>query len=187
MNRHIQTTLLIAVFLMLSSQPLQADIYKYIDSKGVLHFTNMPISSGYQLYIREKPVRNEYLDPDTRFDPYISEASKRYGIDFSLIKALIKVESDFNPKAVSRKGARGLMQLMPKTAQDLGVRDVFDPTQNVEGGARYLRDLLDLHGQDLSLALAAYNAGPTAVARYGGIPPYPETEDYVRKVLELCE
>jgi soluble lytic murein transglycosylase-like protein len=117
----------------------------------------------------------------------IAPVAQRYSLDPRLVAAVIWVESSGDPKAVSKKGARGLMQLMPNTAQKLGVRDVFDPAQNVEGGVRYLRDLLDQHGQDLSLALAAYNAGPTAVARYGGIPPYPETQNYVRKVLELCE
>jgi soluble lytic murein transglycosylase-like protein len=117
----------------------------------------------------------------------ISPAAERYGLDPRLVAAVIMVESSGDAKAVSRKGARGLMQLMPHTAKMLGVGDVFDPAQNVEGGVRYLKDLLDRHEQDLPRALAAYNAGPSAVARYGGIPPYPETQKYVKRVLELYE
>lgn len=184
MNRPIQITLASFVFLMVSHQPLQADIYKFIDSKGVLHFTNMPISSGYQLYIREKPARNEYVDPDARFDLYISEASKRYGIDFSLIKALIKVESDFNPKAVSRKGAKGLMQIMPFNFQLLNIQNPFNPKENIMGGVQYLKRLLVQYKGRLPLALAAYNAGPNAVDRYKRVPPYRETENYVKKVMK---
>jgi soluble lytic murein transglycosylase-like protein len=117
----------------------------------------------------------------------ISPAAERYGLDPRLVAAVIMVESSGDAKAVSRKGARGLMQLMPHTAKMLGVGDVFDPAQNVEGGVRYLKDLLDRHEQDLPMALAAYNAGPSAVARYGGIPPYPETRKYVKRVLELYD
>ncbi|MEE9264855.1 MAG: lytic transglycosylase domain-containing protein, partial [Vicinamibacteria bacterium] len=116
--------------------------------------------------------------------PVIEPAAERYGLDSRLVAAVIWVESSGDPNAVSRKGAKGLMQLMPETARSLGVVDVLDPTQNVDGGARYLRQQLDDH-RDLSLALAAYNAGPTAVARHGGVPPYKETKSYVRRVLDL--
>lgn len=105
-------------------------------------------------------------------------------LDHRLVEAVIQVESGYNARAMSRKGARGLMQLMPATARDLGVSDVFDPDQNVGGGTRYLRSMLDSFGR-LELALAAYNAGPTAVQRYGGVPPYAETRDYVSKVMRL--
>jgi soluble lytic murein transglycosylase-like protein len=117
----------------------------------------------------------------------ITPAAEQYGLDPRLVAAVIMVESSGDARAVSRKGARGLMQLMPHTAKMLGVGDVFDPAQNVEAGVRYLKDLLDRHDHDLQLALAAYNAGPSAVARYGGIPPYPETQKYVNRVLELYE
>ena len=120
-----------------------------------------------------------------QFDELITPVAERYGLERELVAAVIWVESSGDPKAVSRKGAQGLMQLMPDTAKALGVRDVFDPAQNLEGGVRYFRDLLDQHDQNLELALAAYNAGPGAVARHGGIPPYPETEHYVKRVLEL--
>ncbi len=120
-----------------------------------------------------------------QLDNLIAPAAKRHGLDPRLVAAVIMVESSGDPKAVSRKGARGLMQLMPETAKTLGVVNAFDPEQNVDGGSRYLRNMLDRHEQDLSLALAAYNAGPTAVQRHGGIPPYPETQKYVKRVLEL--
>ena len=113
----------------------------------------------------------------------VDAAARRYGVPASLVTAVISVESEFNPRAVSRRGALGLMQLMPSTAALLGVRDAFDPEQNVDGGARYLRDLLDRFDNDVSLALAAYNAGPQAVIRHGGIPPYPETRAFVAQVL----
>ncbi len=120
-----------------------------------------------------------------QLDELITPVATRYGLEPDLVAAVVWVESSGDPKAVSRKGAGGLMQLMPDTAEELGVVDVFDPVQNLEGGVRYFKDLLDRHEQDLSLALAAYNAGPQAVARHGGIPPYPETEHYVKRVLEL--
>ena len=116
--------------------------------------------------------------------PVIEPAAEKYGLDSRLVAAVIWVESSGDPNAVSRKGAKGLMQLMSETARSLGVVDVMDPTQNVDGGARYLKQQIDGH-RDLSLALAAYNAGPTAVSRHGGIPPYKETKNYVRRVLDL--
>ncbi len=120
-------------------------------------------------------------------EPLIRPVATRYGLDPELVAAVIWTESSGDPNAVSSRGAKGLMQLMPETARELGVTQVLDPKQNVEGGVRYLRTMLDSHGGDLSLALAAYNAGPTAVKKYGGVPPYRETEDYVRKVLQLYE
>ena len=115
----------------------------------------------------------------------IEPVAARHGLDSRLVAAVIWVESSGDPNAVSRKGAQGLMQLMPETARQLGVTDALDPNENVEGGTQYLRRQLDDHDGDLSLALAAYNAGPRAVARYGGVPPYPETQKYVRRVLDL--
>lgn len=115
----------------------------------------------------------------------IEPAAARNGLDSRLVAAVIWVESSGDPRAVSRKGARGLMQLMPETARQLGVLDALDPNENVEGGTQYLRRQLDDHDGDLSLALAAYNAGPQAVARYRGVPPYPETQKYIQRVLNL--
>ena len=120
--------------------------------------------------------------PEGRFDRLISEAATTYGVDVDLVRAVIKAESNFNPRARSPVGAEGLMQLMPALQQDFGITDPFDPRQNVMGGVRYLRRLLDLHGGNVALALASYNAGPGNVARYGGIPPFRETRNYVKKI-----
>ncbi len=125
----------------------------------------------------------EPLTANTPFSEIIRQAASRYGVDADLIHCLIAVESNFNPKAVSRKNARGLMQIMPQTAAHLGVKNIFDPRENVEAGTRYLREMLAKYNNDLTLALAAYNAGPEKVDRYGRhVPPYPETRLYVQKI-----
>jgi soluble lytic murein transglycosylase-like protein len=115
------------------------------------------------------------------------EAARRHGLDPDLVQAVVAVESGFRPDALSPKGAQGLMQLMPRTARSLGVKDAFDPADNLDGGTRYLRALVTRYGGDVKHALAAYNAGEGAVARHGGVPPYPETLAYVRKVLQRAE
>ncbi len=117
----------------------------------------------------------------------VKATGERHGLDPALLHSVIRAESGGNPRAVSPKGARGLMQLMPGTARDLNVRNAFDPAQNVDGGARYLRHLLGLYGNNVQLALAAYNAGPGKVAAYGGIPPYRETQAYVSRILRNFE
>jgi soluble lytic murein transglycosylase-like protein len=123
----------------------------------------------------------------TPYAPEIEAAAARHGIDPALLKALIRQESGFDPSAGSPAGAQGLTQLMPGTAASLGVSDPFDPLQSIDGGARYLRQQLDAFGGDVTKALAAYNAGPGAVRRYGGVPPYPETQGYVEQVQALAE
>ncbi len=162
----------------------RADIYLYIDSQGVLHFTNTPTSSDYKLYIKEKPRRAIKVAHLPSFDQLIREAATKHGISASLIKALIKVESGFNPQAVSKKGALGLMQLMPENLNALQVEDPFNPRQNIMGGTRYLKALLKRYQGRVPLALAAYNAGPSLVDRHQGIPPIKETEQFVEKVMK---
>lgn len=167
-------------------QASSADIYKYVDEEGVLHLTNVPteINAKYVLVLREKPVHFMVGTDITKYDHLISRAADKYKIDPSLIKAVIKAESNFNHQAVSPVGARGLMQLMPTTATYLQVADSFHPENNIEGGVRYLRYLLNLYHGNLPLALSAYNAGEGAVSRYNNqIPPYRETQDYVKRVM----
>lgn len=175
--------LVIPILLYLASTPAMADIYMYRDADGVMHFTNVPVSTNYRLYIRSSKPHFRAAPGTKKFDGIIKDASQRYGVDFSLIKAIIRAESCFNPQAVSRKGARGLMQIMPENFRTLDIQDPFDPKQNIMGGARYFRTLLDRYQGKVALTLAAYNAGPTAVDRYRRIPPYVETQDYVEKVL----
>jgi soluble lytic murein transglycosylase-like protein len=162
------------------------EIYKYVDEEGVIHFTDSPTKEEMVLYIREAPINgsSKRFDPD-RFDAIILEASRETGLSFSLIKALIRVESNFNHQAVSHMGAKGLMQIMPKNMKDLDIKDPFDPYQNIMGGSRYLRQMLKRFDGQLVLALAAYNAGPTVVEKYNAVPPYKETRNYVDKIIRF--
>jgi len=169
--------------LFLAVVPLCADRYSYIDSQGVLHFTNVPTSAQYTVYIKERSARSLGYTTN-QYDHLITGASKREEVSFALLKALIKTESNFNPEAVSRAGAKGLMQIMPVNIKDLNIKDPFDPRENIMGGALYLKQLIKRFNGELPLALAAYNAGPNAVERYQGIPPIKETEEFVEKVLK---
>jgi hypothetical protein len=184
----IRVILVLTILLvsMVAALPALADIYKYIDNNGVLHFTNTPTDSGFVLYMKERrdSVRPSG-DVPVAYEGIIQKAGKTYGLDTALIKAVIQAESNFNPRAVSGKGARGLMQIMPENDQALNISNAFNPSQNIMGGAYYLKKLLIRYDNRLTLALAAYNAGPTAVDRYGRIPPYGETQAYVRKVMGL--
>jgi soluble lytic murein transglycosylase-like protein len=164
-----------------------ADIYRYIDENGVMHFTNAPTSSSreFKLFLRERSKSAPSWYNRGKYDALITSASERFGVSFPLLKAIIKAESDFDAQAVSKKGAMGLMQIMPQNFKFLGLKDPFDPIQNINAGARYFRQLYDRFNGKLALSLAAYNAGPTAVDRYKTIPPYEETEEYVRRVLKF--
>ena len=167
--------------------PLYADIYVYVDNEGVLHFTNVPTSSksyNYKIYIKETPKKPLESYNENLYDHFISEASHTHGVPFTLLKALIKTESDFNPRAVSSAGARGLMQLMPENIKTLKIKNPFDPREKVMGGTRYLKQLINRFNGKLPLALAAYNAGPGVVEKYQRIPPFQETENYVKQVMK---
>jgi len=169
---------------------VSADIYKYVDEEGVLHLTNVPSipNAKYILILKEKRVHFHSDIDVNKYDHIIAKAASKYKIDQALIKAVIKAESNFNHRAVSPVGAQGLMQLMPSTAYVLQVDDVFQPENNIEGGVRYLRYLLNVYKGDLRLALAAYNAGETAVAKYDtNIPPFRETQNYIRRVLSYFD
>jgi soluble lytic murein transglycosylase-like protein len=188
--------LFLSFFLLLFANDSSAGIYRYVDENGVIHFTNCPRDPKFKLYIREskEDVGDEnhsssvsYIKDSNQYDSLISELSKRYQVDFALIKAMIRAESGFNPFAVSRKGAKGLMQLMPETASRMNVSNIFNPRENVEGGVRYFKHLLSLFNNDLRLSLAAYNAGENVVAELRSIPPYRETLDYVKKVLSYYQ
>lgn len=172
----------------------RADIYGFVDEDGTVNLANHPTADRYEVWQRDRrePSAKDaaLLAPEElarrydRFRSLVDEAAHAAEVDAALVHAVIAVESRYDPKAVSKRGASGLMQLMPDTAKRYGVADVFDPAQNIRAGALYLRDLLRMFDKDLKLALAAYNAGEQVVARYGNrIPPYRETEAYVPKVL----
>lgn len=183
------------------AMPAFADIYKYVDRHGRTHYTDNPPHVGYKLVMRStsssNPARGErrisrqgakqtaHNKNRKLFSNMIQRVARKYRLSADLLHAVVSVESAYNPKALSRAGAVGLMQLMPATAERYGVKDIWDPADNLDGGARYLRDLLAQFDNDLKLGLAAYNAGENAVIRYGNrIPPYRETQDYVVKVIK---
>ncbi len=164
-----------------------ADTYRLIDGDGTVHLTNAPTDPRYRGLPSVSGTSTGWLRmSETSRNQYateIREIASRHGVDPTLVESVIRAESAFNPTAVSRSGARGLMQLMPKTAVALGVRDSFNPRENIDGGVRHLRYLLDRYPGNLPLAVAAYNAGEGAVDAYRGIPPYAETQQYVQRVL----
>ena len=187
----------VALACALGPDEAAADIYTYVDDAGVVHFaTNPKGDERYSLYAKSTskrsrspsftgtpvPPSDRSLERFTRFDKWIRQAATLYQLPEEFIRAVIKVESDYDPRAVSRSGAMGLMQLMPETAARMQVRDPFDPRENIFGGTRYLRILANLFNGDLDLTIAAYNAGEGAVTRAGGIPEYAETQDYVVRV-----
>lgn len=188
---------LVALALCALGQSAMADIFMFKDEKGVVHFTNIPSNDKRFRLVR----REEGTSPNTRaagmpqfimpteemirrYSPIIATVSRNHGVDVALVHAVISAESGYNPGAVSRAGARGIMQLMPDTARRFGVRNIMDPSENIQGGVKYLRELLTMFNGNMELAVAAYNAGENAVIRHGHrIPPYTETAHYVPKVL----
>lgn len=179
------------------AQPASAQIYWFTDENGIVHFSNVPTDERYVPFTEPDHTVNKKTTPgmsDSRAEPrlkvrygdIIEEIARTYALESALIHAVVSVESAYRVTAVSKKGAAGLMQLMPETAQRYGVTDRFDPVQNLHGGARYLSDLLKMFNGNVSLALAAYNAGENSVVKYGNqIPPFQETRAYVPKVLNL--
>jgi soluble lytic murein transglycosylase-like protein len=186
--------ILIATLLMASTVSARPQIYTYVDADGMRHYTDVPDNNRYRLLVMSPQDRTAsgdrydmaLLAKAGQYDAIIEKAATSASVEPNLLRAVIVVESGFNSRAVSKRGAVGLMQLMPATAARFGVSNAFDPRQNVHGGARYLKFLIDRFGQDLRLALAAYNAGEDAVDRNGGrIPPFTETMAYVPRVLKI--
>lgn len=178
----IAGALLVPLFAGVS--PADADIYRYVDVNGRVQFTDTPTHGRWNMYRKEGSssgtTHRSYLD-------IIRRNANHYSLEEALVKAVIKVESDYQPRIVSKKGAQGLMQLIPETAKLLKVSNPFDPSENIRGGSAYLRRMLDLFDNDVELALAAYNSGPSTVKRYGGVPPYNETRNYVKKVKHYLD
>ncbi len=187
--RHLVAGVAVSL-VVIACGPVWADIYRYEDQDGVVHFTDAPTDKKFKVFLRDlrkdRRLRTRFRaargNPQ-EYEHLIQASAAKYGVNVDLVKAVIQAESGYNPNAVSRTGASGLMQLMPGTARHLKVADSFNPQQNVDGGVRYLRFLLDTFKGDVTLALAAYNAGLNKVAKYGGVPPYEETRTYVSRVL----
>ncbi|OGW58506.1 MAG: hypothetical protein A2Z09_03495 [Nitrospirae bacterium RBG_16_43_8] len=188
------------VILFLSCGVAEAAIYKYVGADGVVFYTDVPQGKKAVKVIETIEINNKAILSDSKpvkvaynattthnnsFHPIINQKAKEHEIDPYLVTAVIKAESNGNPHAVSKKGAMGLMQLMPGTANDLQVKNPFDPEENIDGGTRYLRYLIERFNGNLTLAIAAYNAGPKTVEKHGSVPPIAETKQYVKKVLAL--
>jgi soluble lytic murein transglycosylase-like protein len=187
--------LLTALLLMPLGASASEGIYRYVEKDGTIIYTNVPPPGSKrakrlkgtftQAQAPSTPVRGRASAP-AEFEPHIVTAARRYKVPAPLVRAIMHAESNFDANAVSPKGACGLMQLMPPTATEMYVKDIFDEKENIEGGVRYLRVLANQFDGDMVKMIAAYNAGPDAVRKYGGsIPPYEETQEYVRKVLQL--
>jgi soluble lytic murein transglycosylase-like protein len=191
-----KSSIFIAATLAAATAGAHPKIYTYLDADGVRHYTDVPDNNRYKLLVlspQDMTESGDRYDPAllaraTKYDSIIETAAVSNAVEANLLRAVIVVESGFNSRAVSKRGAVGLMQLMPATASRFGVSNPYDPTQNVHAGARYLRFLIDRFGQNIRLALAAYNAGEEAVDRNGGqIPPFSETMAYVPRVLKIYQ
>jgi hypothetical protein len=193
----------VLLFSLCHPRGVLADIYQYTDESGVMHFSNVSVGNAkkykkiktasaakQQATVTSNSTASSQIpsplsDSTSAYVEIINSACNRHGIDPALVHAIVKVESDFNPYALSRKGAMGLMQLMPQTAAEMNVGNSFNPNDNIDGGVKYLRYLIDRYEGNLSLALAAYNSGETAVKKWGTIPPYRETQNYVQRILRI--
>ena len=177
-----------ALFIVVFLAPIahSGDIIKFVDENGTVHFTDYTVPREYDVYIknaqRNRVTKQKKAD---RFSKEIYQAGNRHGVDRHLIQSVIKAESGYDPMAVSSAGARGLMQLMPETAALYSVRNIHNPVQNIDGGTRHLKRLINKYDGNVKMALAAYNAGETVVAQYNGVPPYPETKTYIQRVMEF--
>jgi soluble lytic murein transglycosylase-like protein len=195
MPRQKLIVLLLGASAWIAAADCRADVFSYTDAQGVAHFSNVPADARYRLLIASPVLPGlraqagksvDWLAKSATYDSMIENAAFANTLNPALIRAMIVVESGFNPRAVSKRGAVGLMQLRPETARRYGVANIYDPGENIRAGTRYLGDLMTLYGSDTELALAAYNAGEAAVARYGGhIPPFKETLEYVPSVLRI--
>lgn len=196
MNRHKIWSTTLFVISIGATHLACADIFAFSDENGTVSLSNLPTDSRYTLMLKEpkeslpsSAAAANSISPSAKamsFGPLVNETARVNEMEAALLHAVITAESNYNTRAVSRKGAIGLMQLMPATAKRYGVTDMYDPAQNVRGGTRYLKDLLKLFNNDQRLTLAAYNAGENTVARFGNkIPPYRETREYVNKVMAL--
>ena len=188
-----KTTLIFIAILSLLSLPSHADIYKYVDKHGRVILTDKPRHGGYKRLVKtwkgweeaKVPKNFNWVKNQKKFDLTIRNVAKTYKLPHALLHAVITAESSYNPDAISKAGAVGLMQLMPETAKQYGVSNRRDPKQSIQGGTRYLRYLAKLFNNDLTLMLAAYNAGEGTVKKYGNkIPPYKETKNYIKKVIK---
>jgi soluble lytic murein transglycosylase-like protein len=192
----LKSTFLIATLLAASAAAAHSQIYTYVDADGQRHYTDVPDDNRYRRLVlspRDRTASGDRYDSAllakaSRYDSIIEKAAISASVEPNLLRAVIVVESGFNSRAVSKRGAMGLMQLMPATATRFGASDPYDPRENVHAGARYLKFLIDRFGQDVRLALAAYNAGEEAVNRNGGhIPPFTETMAYVPRVMKIYQ
>jgi hypothetical protein len=191
----VRLAAILSLVLLTTVSTAYSDVYKYTDDNGVTCYTDAPFVKKPEKIIKEKEVvekqgsgKNETASQSSSpedYGSYVQSVASKYEIEPELIHAVIKTESNGNHRAVSRKGAMGLMQLMPSTASDMNVTNPFNPLENIEGGTKYLKSLLEKFNGDLTLALAAYNAGPKTVEKYGSVPPISETQRYVNKVISL--
>lgn len=171
--------LMISVLMHIGADKSESAVYKHVDKQGRIHFSNVPVQNRFTFYCAEE---SDSSLETASIDTLVRHYARKHALDPDLVKAVVKAESNFDPACVSSAGARGLMQVMPTTAAEMEIYDLFDPSQNIAAGSRYLRQMFERFSGNLDLALAAYNAGPSTVENYGGVPPYAETHIYLKNV-----